>query len=143
MKLEEYQAEHVRLHHALDELIACYIGEAKYSERRSSIHDEIYELMKWSHRMTKLPLPAVMDVVRQLVETTLIAQNDDPELLEWLNNAAQRGGGFVQSFADAALRADHENYPLIRAQLLVMRKNYPAYEPSDAVKQEIKDRARA
>jgi hypothetical protein len=100
--------------------------------------------MKWSHAMTQNPEypPAMREF--------LTAQNDDPELLEWLANAdrmewadccAIPGGGFIKSAARAALNADHENYPLIRPVLLVMRKKYPAYEPSDAVKQEIRERA--
>jgi len=70
----------------------------------------------------------------------LVAQNDDRELLEWLANAHQRGGSFISSLANAALRADPENYPLIRPLVLQMREKYPEYEPSEAVKREIKDR---
>jgi hypothetical protein len=70
----------------------------------------------------------------------LIAQNDDPELLEWLANADHNGGGFVSSVARAGLVADFENYSLLRPVLLALRKKYPAYEPSDAVKQEIRER---
>jgi hypothetical protein len=69
----------------------------------------------------------------------LIAQNDDPELLEWLAAADRDGGGFVHNLAHAGLVADAENYPLIRRLLIEMRAKYPAYEPSDAVKQEIRD----
>jgi hypothetical protein len=72
----------------------------------------------------------------------MIAQEDDPELLEWISNAHNRGGGFIASLAIAALRADSENYPILRPVLLAMRKKYPAYEPSDAVKQEIRERPR-
>jgi hypothetical protein len=71
----------------------------------------------------------------------LIAQTDDPELLEWLAKADHMGGGFVSSLARAGLVADHENYPLIRPLLIAMRAKYPEYEPTDAVKQEIKSRA--
>jgi hypothetical protein len=70
----------------------------------------------------------------------LVAQTDDPELLEWLAKANLDGGMFVASLARAALVADHENYPILRPVLLVMRAKYPAHEPSDAVKQEIKER---
>jgi hypothetical protein len=70
----------------------------------------------------------------------LVANHDDPELLEWLNNAQQRGGGFVHNLAEAGLRADPENYPVLRPLLIEMRKKYPAYEPSEAVKQEIRER---
>jgi hypothetical protein len=72
----------------------------------------------------------------------LIAQNDDPELLEWLSNAKQKGGHFISSIASAGLIADHENYPMIRILLMAMRRKYPEYEPSDAVKQEIRERVK-
>lgn len=72
----------------------------------------------------------------------LVAQNDDPELLEWLADAERRGGGFVSRVAGAALRADHENYPLIRPLVLQLRAKYTEYEPSDLVKQEIRDRVK-
>jgi len=59
----------------------------------------------------------------------MIAQNDDPELLEWLSNARQKAGDFLSALADAGLRADWQNYPLMRSLLLDMRKKYPEYEP--------------
>jgi len=71
---------------------------------------------------------------------TLIAQTDDPELLEWLSNAANGAGSFLQNLAWAGLCADHENYPLLRPVLLEMRKKYTEYEPSDLVKEEIRRR---
>lgn len=70
----------------------------------------------------------------------LIAQNDDPELLEWLAAADRDGGGFVHNLARAGLTADSENYPILRPILLAMRKKYTQHEPSDAVKQEIRER---
>lgn len=72
----------------------------------------------------------------------LIAQTDDPELLEWLARAVQDGGGFVRSMATAGLVADHENYRFLRPVLLIMRAKYSQYEPSDVVKQEIRDRVK-
>jgi hypothetical protein len=81
------------------------------------------------------------------VETTsrgiLIAQMDDPELLEWLAKAERDGGGFIKRVAGAALRADAYNYPLIRPLVLQVRAKYPQYEPSDAVKAEIAARVKA
>jgi hypothetical protein len=70
----------------------------------------------------------------------LIAANDDPELLEWLAMANRDGGGFVSSFARAALVADAENYALIRPALIQLRAKYRNYEPSESVKREIADR---
>lgn len=69
----------------------------------------------------------------------LIAQNDDPELLEWLAKASQEGGGFISALARAALVADEENYPILRPVLLKMRKKYSRYEPSEDVKQELRE----
>jgi hypothetical protein len=77
-----------------------------------------------------------------VIDEFLIAQNDDPELLEWLSLACQIGGGFVKSIATAGLVADYENYRILRPVLLVMRAKYSQYEPSDAVKQEIRNRVR-
>lgn len=73
---------------------------------------------------------------------SLIAQNDDPELLEWLALAREKGGGFVSNLAQAGLVADHHNYPILRPVLIEMRKKYTDYEPSDVVKQEIRDRVK-
>jgi len=70
----------------------------------------------------------------------LIAQSDNPELLEWLASADQFGGSFVRSVARAALVADRENYALIRPLIMELRRKYPKYEPTDAVKQEIRER---
>ncbi|HZT71230.1 MAG TPA: hypothetical protein VFC10_15980 [Terriglobia bacterium] len=41
-----------------------------------------------------------------------VAQEDHPYLLEWLGQAQRYGGGFLSSFAHAAMVADNENYPL-------------------------------
>jgi hypothetical protein len=68
----------------------------------------------------------------------MIAQEDDPELLEWLSKANQDGGGFLSSLARAGLVADFENYPILRPVLMAMRRKYPKYEPSEDVKEEIK-----
>lgn len=75
-----------------------------------------------------------------MTEHYLVAQNDDPELLEWLAKAVQDGGGFTSSIARAGLVADQDNWSHIKPLLLVMRKKYIEYEPSDEVKQEIRDR---
>lgn len=140
MTPEEHQAAYVRLHHEFDELVACYLSENRYPELTTSIHDEIFDLMKWSHKKSLLPSPAPGGPSHEREEKFLIAQNDDPELLEWLANAKDRGGHFISAMAQAGLVADHDNYPLIRIVLMALRQKYPAYEPSDAVKEEIRQR---
>jgi hypothetical protein len=146
MTPEEHQIEHIRLHRALDELLACYLeegfaGEAALMPRRS-IYDDIVQLLIWAHHKTLVPSPTQRAHYAQQPRF-LIAQNDDPALLEWLANAEKTGGDFVRSIARAGLVADHENYPLIRLVLMALRQKYPAYEPSEAVKEEIRDRGEA
>jgi hypothetical protein len=143
MTPEEHQIEHIRLHRALDELLACYLEEGFASEaagmQRRSIYDDIVQLLTWAHHKTLVPSPVDRAHYGQQPRF-LIAQSDDPELLEWLANAEKQGGDFVSSIAHAGLVADHENYLLIRFVLMALRQKYPAYEPSDAVKEEIRDR---
>jgi hypothetical protein len=59
MTPEQHQLEHVRLHRALDELLACYLSENSglNGQPRGSIHDEIFVLVKWSHEKTLHPSP--------------------------------------------------------------------------------------
>jgi hypothetical protein len=140
MTPQEHQTEHIRLHRALDQLLACYLSENCVPCRRTSIHDEILDLLKWSHDKTLLPSPLPEDADAHSAEPRVFsAQSDDPELLEWMARATD-GGGFISSLAHAGLVADCENYPLIRVLLMAMRRKYPAYEPSEQVKQEIRER---
>jgi hypothetical protein len=139
MTPEEHQQDHIRLHRAIDELQACYRTEGFASGEPMSIYGHIVDLLEWSHRKTLAPSSAEGRHYRNLPR---VAQEDDPELLEWLAKAKERGGHFVAAMATAGLHADWENYPLIRIVLLVLRAKYPEYEPSDAVKQEIRNRGK-
>jgi hypothetical protein len=61
----------------------------------------------------------------------MIAQ-EDSELFHWLLNAAGRGirppaGDFLKHLAEAALRADAENYFVLRPILVEMAVKYPKY----------------
>jgi len=67
------------------------------------------------------------------------AQTDHPLVLEWLNNAHRHSGDFLKNLAEAALRADAENYRFVRPIVTIMRAKYPQYEASDAVKVELAD----
>lgn len=145
MTPEEHQERHKELHRMSDELLACYLEEGfarqAHGGKRGSIHDEIFELIKWAYQKTLSPSPTTREEwTHDPLPSFVIAQNDDPELLEWLNNAQQRGGGFVKNLAEAGLNADCENYPMIRPLLIFMRLKYPEYEPTDQVKQEIRER---
>ena len=60
----------------------------------------------------------------------MIAHEEAPNVLEWIFNAAEHGGGFLSNFARAAMVADHDNYPRIRPIVEYLRLKYPAYDPS-------------
>lgn len=55
--------------------------------------------------------------------------HDDPELHVWLLTIVneKQAGDFLKLLAMAGLRADHENYPLLRPALLKISKRYPKY----------------
>lgn len=60
----------------------------------------------------------------------MIAQQDN-KLLDWLlgivRKRPNRSGSFLQSLADTAMRADAQNYPILRPALLEIQKKYPQY----------------
>lgn len=68
---------------------------------------------------------------------TMIAQTDHPYMLEWLAKAAYDGGGFISSLARAALVADEDHYLMVKPLMDIMRKRFPQYEPTPAVKKEL------
>lgn len=55
----------------------------------------------------------------------------DPVVLPWLlgivHHQPYKPGDFLISLADAALRADHENYPILRPALVHLKEKYPQY----------------
>lgn len=57
----------------------------------------------------------------------LIAQIDDEDLFQWLLNAHAHAGDFLKALAEAGLRADMYNYPVLRPVLLEMKLKYPQY----------------
>ena len=53
----------------------------------------------------------------------------DRVVREWVHNVKSMGAGdFLQAIADAASRADWENYPILRPVLLVFVEKYPNYK---------------
>lgn len=54
MTPEEHQQAHKLLHRALDELLACYIDEA----RSGSIDNPIWQLLQWAYEKTMIPSDA-------------------------------------------------------------------------------------
>jgi hypothetical protein len=60
----------------------------------------------------------------------MIAHTDNV-LLAWLlgivNEKPTESGGFLKTLADAALRADCQNYAILRPALLEIQKKYPVY----------------
>lgn len=59
--LYQNQEEHVRLHRALDELVACYLtqnmgmGLPRTENGLGSVHNRIIDLMTWAHQKTMTP----------------------------------------------------------------------------------------
>jgi hypothetical protein len=52
---------------------------------------------------------------------------DDPVMLNYVNAKLQENvGSFLSSFFDACLRADGENYQIIRPALVQLSEKYPA-----------------
>lgn len=51
----------------------------------------------------------------------------DPVLFPWLMGCQNQAGDFLKSIAEAALRADAENYALLRGALLTLRESYPEF----------------
>ena len=66
-----------------------------------------------------------------------IAQEEPPEVLEWLMNASSRGGSFVSHFATACLFADAWNYQHLRGVVHAMMNKYPQYRFSQELHSEL------
>ncbi len=67
-----------------------------------------------------------LETIRHAPKSPFTAQQDD-ELVDWLVNASQKAGDFVKQLAEAGLRADHDNYPILRPALLQLKAKYPKY----------------
>ena len=52
---------------------------------------------------------------------------EDNALSEWVREAQMYGGSFVAAIAAAAIRADDDNYALLRPVLLQLKDKYPKY----------------
>jgi len=130
MTPEEHQGRHIELHRMLDELLSCWLEEsfarvdAGEIPQRASIHDPLLSLLSWSHEKTFRPSSAER---HEYTRPTPAIANADVELFPWLVAAQSRAGGFLSTIADAALRADPENYRLIRYVLLALKAKYPQY----------------
>jgi len=58
--------------------------------------------------------------------------NVDPELWDWLlvasgATARPAAGDFLRTLAEAALRADPDNYRILRPALVLLKAKYPKY----------------
>ena len=63
-------------------------------------------------------------------------QDDALDLRNWVFGAAHpnsSASSFVRTFAEACIRADGDNYPILRPALLEIAKKYPWYRRFDAV----------
>lgn len=51
----------------------------------------------------------------------------DEKIRAWAANAARSGGGFIQNFAGAVLRADVDNYEILMPAIEPLMLKYPEY----------------
>ncbi len=68
-----------------------------------------------------------------------IAQKD-MELLPWLLGVLRPEAGaghFLHTLAEAALRADWENYPILRPVLLQIKAKYPKYDEEERARMKV------
>jgi len=65
------------------------------------------------------------------------ADEEHPDVFDWLANAHARGGGFISHCAGACLQADAENYQFLRVVVPIMVRKYPQYLSPEAVARDI------
>lgn len=62
----------------------------------------------------------------------LVAQQDEEEIQRWIygveNGAPMPAGDFLRTIVAAALRADYENYPLMRPLIIALKQKFPKYK---------------
>ena len=52
---------------------------------------------------------------------------EDDEMAWWLREAQIYGGSFIKAIAEAGVRADDDNYAILRPVLLQLKDKYPKY----------------
>lgn len=106
MTPEQHQAEHIRLHQMLDQLVACYIVSHRFGLlNRASIHDELVILMQWSYEMTMKPTPSPENTEEREERTSLDFEGERQMILLALAELALSRPGW-----DDALRRIAKNY---------------------------------
>lgn len=132
MTPKEHRARHEELHRMLDELLADFIVQ-NGSARPSAT--PIMTLVQWSYEQTLVPTNNASGSLTHpdaVPHTRLQIAQEDAALIDWLlgidRNMPHRAGDFLHDLASAALRADPENYPILRPALLHLRKKFPQYE---------------
>lgn len=120
---DAHKKRHEFLHRALDELVADWL--VLNPNHRPSQYS-ILDLMRWSHSQTIHPGDR-SETLRHSSLAPYTTAAADPDLLTWLLNAQQYAGDFLKNAAEAGLRADQDNYPLLRPTLLELKAKYPKY----------------
>lgn len=66
------------------------------------------------------------------VSAPMVAQQDEEEIQRWIygveNGAPMPAGDFLRTIVAAALRADYENYPLMRPLIVALKQKFPKYK---------------
>jgi hypothetical protein len=67
----------------------------------------------------------------------MVCAGQDPELDDWITGVAcgvpVSPGGFLAAIVNAALRADYENYAILRPALVQLKAKYPKYSYASEV----------
>lgn len=76
-----------------------------------------------------------LELLATQADERAVLPSDDAELLDWLRVAAGQtprpaAGDFVRTIAEAGLRADRDNYELLRPALLKLKAKYPQHSRS-------------
>lgn len=61
----------------------------------------------------------------------MIAEQEEADVQRWIwgvaNSSPTEAGDFLQAFVKAVLRADHQNYPLLRPAVIALKAKFPKY----------------
>ena len=114
MTPEQHQREHVRLHKALDELLACYFSSKTHGLLRSAgTSDRLIDLMAWSHQKAMIPTPVPEDAHDPRTKAEFEAERQ--MILLALAELALSRPGFEDSIRQIARHYDEDGLPVFES----------------------------
>lgn len=109
MNPEDHQIEHIRLHRALDQLMACFFTQ----NPAGSIHSQILDLIHWSYEKTMIPTPPPEECRESRAADQFGAQRQ--MILLALAELALSRPGFEEHIREIARHYDSEGLPLFES----------------------------